>query len=207
MSGRKDGKYFEAFIEMAEYSCEAAKMLRHTMGNYNPGEIEDKIKEMHSIEHSGDVARHVMIKKLSKEFITPIEREDIVMLAESIDTVTDKIEDVLLRIYMFNIQQMNDDAISMADTIVKCTSALRDAVEEFANFRKSKSIEEKLIEINNLEEEGDRIYQESIRRLFIGSAEPIEMFAWNQTFHYMEGCCDACEDAADVIEGVILKNS
>ena len=207
MAGRKDDKYFKSFIEMVGYSCDAAVMLKSTLENYDPDLLESKLTEMHAIEDSGDVARHVMVKKLAKEFITPIEREDIMELAEAIDTVTDKIEDVLLRMYMFNIKSVNKGALKMADIIVECTQALKGAIEEFANFRKSKSLHEKLIEINNLEEEGDNIYQQAVRELFTTSDDPVTMFSWNQTLHYMEDCCDACEDASDVIEGVILKNS
>ncbi|MDR0357723.1 MAG: DUF47 family protein, partial [Clostridiales Family XIII bacterium] len=147
-------------------------------------------------------------KKLAKEFITPIEREDIMQMSESIDTVTDKIEDVLLRLYMFNIPEIREDALRIADVIVKCATALKDALEEFHNFRKSKTIQEKIIEVNHLEEEGDRLYTDAVRNVFTDSSlPPLIVSSWDNVFHYMEDVCDACEDVADVIEGVMMKNS
>lgn len=207
MAGKKDNKYFDSFIEMVNYSCEAANYLREILNDYDPDVIKDHLRKMHDIEHSGDIVRHAMTRDLAKEFITPIEREDIMQMADAIDTVTDKIEDVALRLYMFNIREIREDAKKNADVIVKCTSALKDALLEFPNFRKSKTIHEKIIEINRLEEEADLLYIAAVRHLFKDVKDEVTAVSWNQTFHYMEDVCDACEDASDVIESVIMKNS
>ncbi|MDR1953457.1 MAG: DUF47 family protein [Clostridiales Family XIII bacterium] len=208
MAGRKENKYYDAFVEMSSYSCDAALLLREILREFNPDDLNMQMEKMHAIEQDGDVARHTMTKKLAKEFITPIEREDIMQMSESIDNVTDKIEDVLLRLYMFNIPSMRDDALLIADVIVKCTTALKDALEEFHNFRKSKTIQEKVIEVNHLEEEGDKLYMMAVRNVFMDeSLPPLIASSWNHVLHYMEDVCDACEDVADVIEGVMMKNS
>ena len=130
MAKKKDDQYFDALVEMGNYACDAAVFLRKILGDYNPDELDDPRKQMHNIEHNGDTARHNMIKRLSKEFITPIEREDIMAISESVDTVTDKIEDVLLRLYMFNIREIRPEALEIGDVIVKCTSAMKKALEE-----------------------------------------------------------------------------
>lgn len=207
MASKKDDKYFDMFVEMVNYSCEAALYLKEIIDDFDPEKIKEQIKKMHEIEHSGDLVRHTMTKNLAKEFITPIEREDIMEMADAIDDVTDKIEDVALRLYMFNIQEIRDDAKKVADVIVKCTEALKDALIEFHNFRKSKSIHEKIVEINRLEEEADQLYIAATRHLFKSENDGVVATAWDQTFHYMEDVCDSCEDAADVIENVIMKNS
>ena len=207
MAGKKDNKYFDAFVDMVNYSCEAAEYLQKIINNYDPDEIKDHLKKMHDIEHAGDLTRHTMTKSLAKEFITPIEREDIMEMADAIDTVTDKIEDVALRLYMFNIREIREDAVKTADVIVRCTEALRDALKEFHNFRKSKTIHEKIVEINTLEEEADQLYIMNVRHLFKSVENGLLAASWNQVFHYMEDVCDACEDASDVIESVIMKNS
>lgn len=207
MAGRKDDKYFNSFVDMVNYSCDAAAYLDEIISDYDPKNIPEQIKHMHEIEHSGDIVRHNMTKDLAKEFITPIEREDIMEMADAIDTVTDKIEDVALRLYMFNIQEIRDDAKKVAKVIVKCTEALKDALAEFHNFRKSKTIHQKIVEINTLEEEADQLYITAVRNLFTEVDDGLVAAAWNQTFHYMEDVCDSCEDASDVIESVIMKNS
>ncbi len=207
MAIKKDDNYFGTFVELVNYSCQAANLLNEIMQNFNPDELEDKMKLMHNIEHAGDVERHIMMKKLAKEFITPIEREDIVAMADAIDNVTDNIEDVLMRMYMFNIKTMRDDALRMAEIIVKCCEALREALNEFHNFRRSQTLHGLIVEINRMEEEGDELFTKATRKLYVNGKDPLEVYGWGRTLHYMEICCDACEDVADVIESVMMKNS
>jgi uncharacterized protein Yka (UPF0111/DUF47 family) len=109
---------------------------------------------------------------------------------------------------MFNIREIREDAITLADMLVKCVASMKEALEEFHNFKKSKTINEKIIEINYLEEEGDRLYTHAVRNVFTQEGiDGIEAAAWNHVFHYIEDVFDACEDVADVIEGVMMKNS
>lgn len=208
MSKKKDDKYFETFIEMSNHSVTAAEYLNEILKDFNPEKLDIAIEKMHSIEHEADMVNHVMTKMLAKEFITPIDREDIMTMASSIDTVTDKIEDVMLRLYMFNILEIREDALVLGDMLVKCVKSMKAAVEEFSNFKKSRLINEKVIEINHLEEEGDRLYTKAVRNVFTDkNLEPLNAAAWNQVLHYIESVFDACEDVADVIEGVLMKNS
>ena len=208
MSNKKQDRYFNMFIEMCAFSNNAAVFLKEILSDFEPEKLSENMEKMHAIEHGGDSSRHEMIKMLSKEFITPIEREDIVEMGEKIDQVTDKIEDVLQKMYMYNVQTVRDDALVMADTIIKSTETLSEALKEFHNFKKSKTIKEKLIEINRLEEVGDSLYIEATRNVFTDdSLTPLEAFAWSHIYHYMEDVLDACEDAADVIEGVVMRNT
>jgi predicted phosphate transport protein (TIGR00153 family) len=203
----KEDKYYEAFVEMVGYSCEAAQLLKRILYEFDPNELAEQMRNMHEIEHSGDIARHVMTKKLAKEFITPIEREDIMAMAEAIDNVTDKIEDVLMRIYIFNIPEIREEAKKITDVIVRSCETLRAALSEFHNFRKSKTLHEKIILVNQLEEEADSIYTTGVRTLYREKGDPMLVQAWYETFQFLEDCCDACEDVADVIESVMLKNA
>lgn len=207
MARKKNEDYFETFVKLVEYSCKAAALLNSIMNNFNAAQLRDKMAEMHAIEHAGDTERHDMIEKLVHEFITPIEREDIMDMADAIDNVTDTIEDVIMRMYMFNIQGVREHAVKMTEIIVKCCDALKEALKEFHNFRKSQTLHQLIIEINALEEQGDRLFTEATRHLYENCKQPIEVMAWDQTFHYLERCCDACEDVADVIENVIMKNT
>jgi predicted phosphate transport protein (TIGR00153 family) len=207
-SGKSGEKYFESFIEMCGYSCDAAEFLRKILVDYDPDALDRQREQMHAIEHDGDVAKHTMFKQLVKESKLPIEREDIIEMSEQIDTVTDSIEDVLLRLYMFNIRAIREDAITVADLVVKTTRALKGAIEEFSEFKTSKTLHDRLIEVNRLEEEGDRLYMEAVRHVFTDeSLPPLTAEAWSHVFVYLEEVMDACEDVADVIEGVIMKNA
>ncbi len=207
MARKKDENYFNSFVQMAECSCQAANLLNDIMSNFHPEELYDKMKDMHKIEHGGDTLRHVMMEKLAKEFITPIEREDIMIMADAIDTVTDAIEDVLMHMYMLNITSIREHALKMTQIIVRCCEALVLALNEFHDFRKSRILHELIIEVNHLEEEGDMLFTEATRHLYVNCKDSIQVMAWDQTFHYLEICCDACENVANAIESVIMKNS
>lgn len=207
MARKNNTNYFDTFVELTGYSCQAANLLNQIMNNFNADELPGKMEEMHAIEHGGDEARHIMMEKLAREFITPIEREDIVAMADAIDTVTDTIEDVLMRMYMFNISYVREHALKMSEIIVKCCNALKLALDEFYNFRKSQILHDLLVEINHLEEEGDRIFMEATRHLYVNCKDFLEVAAWDKTYHYLEKCCDACEDVANVIESIMMKNS
>lgn len=207
MAHKKDNNYFDSFVELAGYSCKAADLLNEIMNKFNADELSAKMKEMHAIEHSGDEARHIIIKKLAREFITPIEREDIMAMSDAIDNVTDTIEDVLMRMYMYNITTIRAHAIEMTEVIVKCCISLKQALDEFYNFRKSHKLHELIVEINHLEEVGDTLFTEATRDLYVNCQDSKEVAAWDIVFYYMEKCCDSCEDVADVIENVIMKNS
>ena len=207
MASRKGNDYFEMLSELVDYSCSAANLLHDTLLNFDVNEMKNKIGEMHNIEHAADLQKHDMMDKLLKEFITPIERGDIAELAHEIDNVTDAIEDILARIYMFNITSMRREALDFANVIIKNCNELKGLMKEFRNYKKSQEIQKLIVNINGLEEEGDKLYIMSIRNLYTTSKDPIELMTWTDTFKYFERCCDACETAANVVESVIMKNS
>lgn len=204
---KKNNDYFAMFVELMEFSCQASKMLIEVMKDYHPENLEKLMVEMHAIEHSADLKKHEMMEKLAREFITPIEREDIMEMAHQIDNVTDAIEDVLMRLYMFNITEIREDAVEVAHVIEECCQELKKALQEFGNFRKSKTLHSHIVEINRLEEVGDKLYTEATRRLYTGNLEAVKVSAWTHVFHILEKACDSCEDVSDVIERVLMTNS
>lgn len=207
MAKKNDDFFFQNFVECAEFSLQAAKMLKDSLIHFNPTSIKDLIEPLHNVEHAADMKKHEMKAALVKAFITPIEREDIMMLSQDIDDVTDCIEDVLLRIYINNVRSIREDAIPFADLIIKCCQTLRDTLADFADFKKSKTLNQKLIEINTLEEEADRLFISSMHALHSTCKDPLEVIAWREIYSYMEKCTDACEHVADIMEEVLLKNS
>ena len=205
---KKEENYFDMFVTSVAFSCEAAAALLEFAKGFDTCEDRaQKVSEIHAIEHTADGHYHDLFAQLSKAFITPIDREDILMIARSIDCVTDAIEDVAVSLYMLNIPAVRDDVVPMIELIVKSCCELKTAVDEFRSFRKSKQIFERILEVNNLEEEGDRVYQAAVRKLFSGEVTALDVIKWREIYRKLENCLDACEDVADNIEGVILKNS
>ena len=199
--------YFDHFVACAEESCHAAHLLREVLGNFKQEELSEHLDQMHEIENRADGKKHEVMDKLAREFIPPIEREDIINLSQHLDDLTDKIEDVLLRVYMNNVTEIEPDAVSMTDIIIRCCEEVRELLKEFANFKHSKKLKEQIIRINDLEEESDRLYMSSMRKLHAETKDPLRIIAWREIYSYLEHCADACEHAADVVEGVVMKNS
>jgi len=206
MAKKNSNYYFDMFEKGVSYACDAAERLSSAFADYDPAQLKQRIDEMHAIEHAADTTKHEMMEQLHREFLPPLEREDIMELAHTIDDVTDAIEDVLLRMYMFNILSLREEAAAFAAVITKCCDALRKMVAELSNFRKSAVLRERVVEINHLEEEGDRLYTQAMRRLYTQEKDPVAVIAWTAMFDRLEKCCDCCEHVADVVEMVVMKN-
>lgn len=204
---KKNSQYFDDFVTMVNFSCQAAEYLQTVFQAYDPEALAQRRQEMHNIEHAEDEVKHDMMKRLAKEFITPIDREDIIQLAGELDDVTDKIDDILIRLYMYNIKTLRQEAVSFADVILRCCKALQIAMVEFPNFHKSTTLMQAIIDVNTMEEEGDALYIDAVRRLYETSTDPIEIVAWSELFERLEDCCDACEHVADALETVVMKNT
>ena len=207
MAKNRDAYYFKNFIECAQASCQAGAMLKEVLQNFKPEELPERLDELHKIENSADMKKHEMLDCLAKEFIPPIEREDIVALSQRIDDITDKIEDVLLRVYMNNVQTIEPEALEMTEVVIQCCEKVTNLLEEFADFRHSKNLKNLVIEINDLEEKSDRLFMDSMRKLHTECTDPLHIIAWREIYIYLERCDDACEHAADVVESVVMKNS
>lgn len=207
MARKNEVDYFQMFVKATEYSVKAASLLHNTLGEYDPEKLQEKIKEMHEVERDADFAKHELNRALARAFITPIEREDIMLLSERLDDVTDGIEDVLIRLYMFNVLSIREDVLDFSRMIYDCCEAMRVTMTEFSNFRKSNSINDSIVEINRLEEEGDTLYTKAVRKLYMTSQNPVELMVWREIFDRMEKCCDACEHVANCVESVIMKNT
>lgn len=207
MAKQKSNEYFEGFVRQMQYACDMAAFLVEMTEHYVPSQLETKIIELHEIEHAADVSKHALIEKLMKEFIPPIEREDIMMLLQQIDDVSDHIEDVALRMYMYNVESIRPEMKPFVHVIQQCCLSTLDALVELPNFRKSQTLKSLIIQVNTLEEQGDRLQREAMRRLYATEATPLERITWTKMFDWLEGCCDACEDVTETIEMVILKNS
>lgn len=204
---KRQNNYFEMFVELVDFCCQAADTLHENLVNFDADKLADSIAVMHHIEQEADHKKHDMINKLIHEFITPIEREDIMALAQEIDDVTDSIDDVLLKIYMYNIKSIKPETLEFSETIVQACRQLKLMMEDLHNFKKSTKIRESIIEVNRLEELGDTLYTKAIRNLYTTSQNPIEIISWTEAFARLEKCCDDCEDIADIVESIIMKNS
>ncbi|MDR0888470.1 MAG: DUF47 family protein [Coriobacteriales bacterium] len=200
--------YFDAFERQIAYACKEADFLHRIFREFKIEDVPENQVAMHEIENAADGENHEIFQHLALEFVTPIDREDIIELANHLDDIIDYIEDVMQRLYMFNITYIPREAVEMAVLIEKSVSALQAALKDFRNFKKSKTLDQLLINVNDYEEEADRLYLDAIRGLYTDHTDdPIYVLGWNNIFSHMEKCCDACENTATAMGTIIMKNS
>lgn len=204
---KQDSFYFDNFIECTHYSLKAAELLMEVIENFDADSIQSRLDEMHHIEHSADTKKHEMLAVLMKAFMTPIDREDILLLSNCLDEVTDKIEDVLVRMYCNNIHVILPLAVDLSKVVVDSCKEMVKLLEEFRTFKRSKDIHASIVRINTLEEDADRLFIQAMRRLHEEESDPINMIKWREILIYLEKCTDATEHVADVIERVIMTNT
>lgn len=202
-----DKFYFENFIESTKLAEKAALYLVECLENYDPANIETMLQEMHSIEHAADGKKHEMSAALAKAFVTPVDREDLDMLSRNLDEVPDNIEEILQKFYIYNIKSIEPSVVEFAKKLVRSCELLSAIMGEFENFKRSKKIRELIIELNDVEEECDRLYLASMRALTSNASDAIKVISLHEVYDCFEECADACEHVGDCIEAVIMKNT
>ena len=199
--------YFAFFCEMIDCACQASTALNNMFSDFQSKNLRQEADVIHQIEHAADLKKHDMMSQLLREFLPPIDREDIVNISHVLDEIVDLIEEVVLSLYMNDIQKCRPDVQPMVALIVKQCEELQKLMAEFENYKKSDKLLESIIVINTLEEEGDRLYLEAMRNLKLTCSDPFEMIAWRDIYSSLEDCSDACVKVADAVEEVVMKNT
>ena len=198
----KEEKFFDMFISMAQNAHESSKLL--TLMMEQPDKIRDTAESIKALEHKGDRMTHDLIVKLNKTFIVPIDREDIYGLSSKLDDVTDLIESIARRLVLFKVTEVSEPALELARILQRSTAAIVIAVSELQNGMK---VMDPCIEINRLEDEADHIYHLALAKLFESEKDPIALIKWKELYEKLEASLDRCEDVANVIEGIIVKDA
>ena len=202
-----DKFYFENFSECATLAKDAANYLVECLEGYNLDNIEEMLKKMHEIEHTADLKKHEMNRTLAKAFVTPVDREDLDLLSQQLDDVVDTIEEILQKFFIYNIREIHPAAIEFAKHLIKSCEMLVDMVNEFENFKKSKTIHSLIIACNDVEEECDKLYLSTIHSITKEAADPLATIYWYKIFDCFEECADACESVSECLESIIMKNT
>src|SRR4029077_20881574 len=165
--------------------------------------LEDKVRDIHTIEHDGDKLTHQIIEELNGTFVTPLDREDIVGLASKLDDVTDVCYDVAEMISLYKVTSIRPAAVRQARTLVHAAS---EVVESLRNLAGLKGPEPHWIQIHTLENEGDAIFREAVADLFAHSTDPVEIIKWKDIHGLIEVAIDRCEDVANIVERIVVKH-
>ncbi|HEX9268355.1 MAG TPA: DUF47 family protein [Candidatus Limnocylindria bacterium] len=193
--------FFSLFSEHARNALEAAQALDKLVTDFT--RVEDKVRELHAIEHYGDKLTHQIIQELNATFVTPLDREDIVGLASRLDDVTDVCYDVSELFGLYKVTSVRPAAVRQVRTLVQATSVL---VTALGGLERLQGLEPHWITVHTLENEGDSIFREAVADLFARSTDPIEIIKWKDIHALIEVAIDRCEDVANIIEMIVVKH-
>jgi len=199
--------YYKEFISVSNLIVEASHFLNEIMNDYDVNDLEQKLIQLHKIERNADEQKYEMMNNLYRDFLPPIERDDIIDLANALDTIIDLIEDILIYIDMYQVPAITGEMLEFTELIEKCAEKLQEAIKDLKNFKKPKALHEAIILINRYENLGDDLYTKSVKKLFVARKDALDTIALIRIYDYFEKSCDSFEEAADIISSIILKNS
>ena len=180
------------------------RLLKDLLDNFtDPAASQRKIKE---VEHKGDTITHEIIKKLNQSISTPFDREDIYALSSALDDILDLIDaSTAQRVVMYNVEKPTPQSQELAFLILKACQVIDKGVSLLGG--KFELISECFVDVNSLENESDRVCREAVSRLFHEEKDPIQLIKWKEIYETLERAVDKCEDAANILESVVLKNA
>ena len=198
----RDEQFYDMFTQIAQRLSTSAKLLCQLFAE--PQNRDRIVGEIKAVEHEADNLTHDVIARLNKSFITPMDREDIYELASQLDNVIDLVDGTARRVVMFRITEARVPAQRLASVVERAAKALQMAT---SNIKDMKTVIGRGREVKLLEEEGDAIYHEAVGQLFEGGHDALEVMKWKEVYDTLERALDKCEDVANVLESIALKNS
>ncbi len=200
---KKEDIFFDMFVGQIEKVQEAAAKFSALVNDYS--DVNEKVRAMKNIESECDTIVHNILSELNGSFITPFDREDIYAITRQIDCIVDSLEEVSNRFVVFGVDYVRPETLKMAELIEQAIGALKILFNHLKDVKKPLRVMEQVIEVNRIENEGDIVYRDALTALFRSETDPIEVIKWKHLFEQMEGALDACEDVANIIEGVVMK--
>ena len=197
-----DREFFDLFEEAGTNTVRAADLLDQLLRGWPDN--KELGREILICEQEGDRITHDLIRKLNNTFVTPIEREDILMLASGLDDIVDFTEEAADYLNLYKIEAPMEQAQRLSHVLLQCTRQIAEAMPRLRGFR---DINHFVVEINRLENDGDRITREAIASLFDGGIDPMVVIRWKDIYERLEAAIDACERVAHILESVVIKNA
>ena len=199
----KEEKFFDLFEESARNMVKAAQGLKEMVDTWK--NIEGRVGEITEMEHQGDTITHQIMAQLNRTFVTPFDREDIALLAHTLDDVTDFIHAAADAMLIYKVDSPSQRAKELADIIVQAAAEIERAMPQLRHRAELKQIFTRCVEINRLENMADRVFRSAMAELFGNTTDLAQVIKWREIYEHMESATDRCEDVSNVLEGVALK--
>jgi predicted phosphate transport protein (TIGR00153 family) len=194
-------EFFDLFTRASGNAREIARVLVELLEDWP--ESRERLRDVRELETEGDRLTHDVINLLNRTFVTPFDRDDMYRLATAIDDVCDHIDEAADNIDAYEVREVPEKARQQAEVIHRAASRLHEAVELLEGFKDS---QRQLVAVRELEDEGDRLEREAVAELFRSGADPLTIIRWKDIHEQLEEAIDACENAADVLEAILVKN-
>lgn len=198
----RDEQFFDLFDQLTAHLTQTARMLAALFAD--PAHVTDHVRAIKDVEHKADVLTSTINQRIDKSFVTPIDREDIHMLASRLDDVIDLIDGAARRFEMLHIDVVKEPARSLARVLVDAATHIQTGVSA---IRETKRVTEQAAHIKRLEEEADAIYHAAVGDLFGGHPDPLDVMKWKEMYDTLERATDSCMGVAQVLQSVALKNA
>jgi predicted phosphate transport protein (TIGR00153 family) len=201
----RQSKFFDLFEESARNMVKTSRALKDMIDTWEV--IDGRVAEITELEHEGDSITHQIIAQVNRTFVTPFDREDIALLAHTMDDVTDFIHAAADAMLIYKIDQASQRAKELANIILEATEEIERAVSGLRRRAELKQILGRCVEINRLENMADRVFRAAMAELFDDAMDIAQVIKWREIYEHMESATDRCEDVANVLEGVALKHA
>jgi hypothetical protein len=195
-------EFFDLYNRAAANTVSIAQALIDLLEQF-PDRAEERMRDIKELEHEGDRLTHEVVDLLNRTFVTPFDRDDMYRLSTALDDICDHVDDTAEKIVGYGVRDVRPQAVDQAQVIHRSATKLSDAVARLEGFKDSRR---QLIELRELEDEGDRIVRGAISELFTGGTDAVTLVRWKDIHEQLEEAVDACENAADVLEAILVKN-
>ena len=199
--------YYDEFVKNANIALEISTILKKHAENFEINNSTEIEKKVHRLENEADKNLHEIMDYLAKDFLPPLEREDIVLLVNKIDDIIDYLDEIAINFNILNIVVLRENFLEFMEIFYKLSILLKEMLEKFKDKKKHEEVNKYIIEINNIEESGDRLYENSIKSLFKTETNPIEVIKWNTIYNTLEDGIDSFESVPNTIGKIIIKNT
>ena len=198
----KQREFYELYNRSAANTVAISERLVALLDSFPQG-ADAGMRDIKELEHEGDRITHDLVDLINRTFVTPFDRDDMYRLASVLDDVCDHVDDTAEMIVGYGVREIRGQARQQAELIRRCAAKLAEAIAQLEGFKDSRR---QLIELRTLEDEGDRLSREAISELFTGDPDPVSLVRWKDIHEQLEEAIDACENAADVLEAILVKN-
>ncbi len=203
---KKSNYYFDSFPKLAHFPVECGEMILSFLREFDPSKEEEIKNEVHLIEHQADNLKHEVTEKLLKEFMTPIDREDIYELLRLIDNVTDAIEEISLRLFLYNVQEVPSQFIELTEVTVNCMKETENCLSHIYDYLNSDVFKPLVDKVVKLEEKSDEIYISCVHALYAKEKDLRRLYVHETLYGLMEDVSDRCREVCRFVNNIALKN-